>query len=189
MMLSVIVPTVDGREEMLESCLSSYERTLASESWEVLVYRNKPTCGVAWNEGVKEAKGSFIHLTADDIEAHDGWFEAGLESLQRGELPAALILHSDGSLQSCGDEHDRPNGFVTEIPRIPFLTAHLARLIFPISPLHYYSDNLVGDAARRLGWETVVNREYCFTHHLASAGRIDERLMSDYRRYMNGREQ
>ncbi len=184
MRVTVVVPTIKGREEMLQKCLASYE--LTTPQLELIVIKGKSTCGIAWNEGVARATGEYIHLTADDIEAHAGWLEAGVSSASRGELPAGLILHSDGSLQSCGDEHDRPDGFVTEIPRIPFLPTALAREIFPIRPIHYFSDNLVGDLARGLGWETVVNRKYLFTHHLAGHGRLDERLTSDYRRYTNG---
>lgn len=186
--LTIVVPTVDGREELLDKCLASYRRYTSVGEHEVIVIRNKPTCGIAWNEGVEVAEGEYIHLTADDIEAHEGWLEAGIMSLDRQELPAARILNSDGSLQSCGDEHDRPEGFVTEIARIPILTRGLARKVFPIAPLHYYTDNIVSDKARELGWETVVNRNYLFTHHLSLVSRLDDRLMSDYRRYMNGRK-
>lgn len=183
-MISVVIPTIKGREHLLKLCLESY--SVSAPDLEIIVIHDKSTCGIAWNEGVELASGEYVHLTADDIEAHPGWWQAGIASAKRKQLPAGRILHSDGSLQSCGDEHDRPDGFVTEVPRIPFLPMSLARQIFPIKPIHYWSDNLIGDLARSLGWETVVNRSYIFTHHLASEGRLDERLVSDYRRYMNG---
>lgn len=185
MIVSVVIPTINGREESLQRTISSYEGCRVDEELVFLVIHGKPTCGIAWNEGVSIATGDYIHLTADDIEAHKGWLQAGITSLDRGELPAARILHSDGSLQSCGDQFDRPEGFVTEIPRIPLLTRKLAAMIFPIPPLHYYTDNIVGDRGRSLGWETVVNRSYLFTHHLDGTGRLDDRLSSDYRRYLN----
>jgi hypothetical protein len=47
------------------------------------------------------------------------------------------------------------------------------------------TDNIVGDKARALGWPTVVNRAYLFTHHLEGLGRLDARLASDGRRYLN----
>jgi len=184
MNVSVIIPTIASREESLERTITSYA-THTPGGFECIVIRDKPTCGIAWNEGVGLATQPYVHLTADDIEAHEGWLEAGIASLERGELPAARILNGDGSLQSCGDEHDRPEGFVTEIARIPLLTRELAQQIFPIPPLHYYTDNIVSDRARALGWPTVVNRSYLFTHHLAGEGRLDERLASDGRRYFN----
>lgn len=185
MIVSIVIPTIPEREASLARTISSYEECAEDETLEFLVIHGKPTCGIAWNEGVSIATGAYIHLTADDIEAHKGWLRAGIASLERNELPAARILHSDGSLQSCGDQYDRPEGFITEIPRIPLLTRQLATMIFPIPPLHYYTDNIVGDRGRTLGWETVVNRSYLFTHHLDGVGRLDDRLSSDYRRYLN----
>ena len=100
-------------------------------------------------------------------------------------MPAARVFHGDGTLQSCGDQFDREDGFVTEISRIPLLTRELVEQIFPIPPIHYYTDNIISDRARALGWPTVVNRSYLFTHHLAGEGRLDDRLASDGRRYLN----
>lgn len=184
--LSVIIPTIASRVMSFERTMTAYAR-FCPEGVEFIVIRDKPTCGIAWNEGVLLASGDFIHLTADDIEPHPGWLEAGIESLERGELPAARILHGDGSLQSCGDELDREDGFVTEIPRIPLLTRELVDRIFPVPSWQYYGDNFVGDQARAIGWPTVVNRSYQFTHHLAGEGRLDDRLVSDGRRYFNQR--
>lgn len=184
MKLTIVIPTIASREISFDRTILAYNRESPVDVG-FIVIRDRPTCGIAWNEGVAEADGDYIHLTADDIEPHPGWFEAGLESLARGELPAARILNGDKSLQSCGDELDRPDGFVTEIPRIPLLPRELARQIFPIPPWQYYGDNVVGDRARSLGWPTVVNRAYEFTHHLVGEGRLDDRLGSDYRRYLN----
>lgn len=183
MKISVVIPTIKGREASLQRTIDSYLRTM--DMVELIVIRDKSTCGIAWNEGVEAAGGDFVHLTADDIVAHDGWWQAAIMSMGVEQLPAGRILHGDGTLQSCGDELDRPDGFVTEIPRIPFLPAWLALEIFPIPPLHYYTDNIIGDRARELGWQTVVNRGYAFTHHLAGEGRLDDRLASDGRRYLN----
>jgi glycosyltransferase involved in cell wall biosynthesis len=182
--LSVVIPTVASRALSFERTVDAYAK-FSPEGVELIVIRDKPTCGIAWNAGVLLATGDYIHLTADDIEPHEGWLEAGIASLDRGELPAARVLHGDGSLQSCGDELDREDGFVTEISRIPFLTRELVDAIFPIPPIHYYTDNIISDRARALGWPTVVNRSYQFTHYLASEGRLDDRLVSDGRRYLN----
>lgn len=188
--VGVVIPTVDGREHWLGRCRASYERTLAEYEAEILVIPNQPTCGDAWNIGVLAllmGQCDVIHLTADDIEAHDGWLEAGFARLNRNELPAARILNGDGSLQSCGDQFDRPEGFVTEIARIPLLTPPVAAAIFPIPDgMHYYTDNVVSDRARAVGWPTVVTRDYLFTHHLAGEGRLD-RLDTDHDLWLQSR--
>lgn len=183
MRLSIVIPTIASRAESYMRTINAYA-TRTEGPFELITIRDKPTCGIAWNEGVAMAVGDYIHLTADDIEPHAGWLDAAIGSVELGELPAARILHGDGTLQSCGDEFDRPEGFVTEIARIPFLTREMALAIFPIPPLHYYTDNMVSDRAREYGWPTVVNRDYLFTHHLAGEGRLD-RLASDGRRYFN----
>lgn len=181
-LLTVVVPTVAGREHWLARCLDSYERTLRGVTWNAVVLLGRPTCAHAWNEAMEQPVARYVHLTADDIEAHDGWLDAGIRRCEEGTIPAARILNGDGTLQSCGDEHDRPEGFVTEIARIPLLPAELAAAVFPIPELHYYSDNLVSDGARRRGWETVVTRDYLFTHHLAREGRVDS-LLDDFMAY------
>jgi len=180
--VSIVIPTVDGRERWLELCVQSYERTLADVPHNITIIRNRKTCGEAWNEGVADMMGAkFVHLTADDIVAHDGWWEAGLARIWNGGIPAARILHGDGTLQSCGDAEDRPEGWASKdgygdgrFPsRIPLLPAALAERIFPIPPIHYYTDNIVSDRARTLGWDSIVTRDYLFTHYLAGEGRID----------------
>lgn len=185
MTISVIIPTIKSRKASFERTMASYAAHSPEEDIEYIVIRDRPTCGIAWNAGVKQATGDYIHLTADDIEPHGGWLDAGILSLERGELPAARILHGDGTLQSCGDQFDREEGFVTEIARIPLLTRELAIAIFPIPPWHYYTDNIISDRGRELGWQTVVNRSYLFTHHLTGEGRLDARLAADGHRYFN----
>lgn len=199
--VGIVIPTVAGREESLRRCVASYNRTLepAEIPYAIHIERDRPTCGDAWNRAVwhfmterlpqtpSTRRPNIIHLTADDIEAHEGWFEAGYSRLRHHHLPAARILHGDGTLQSCGDEHEHEDGFETEIPRIPLLPAELAAVIFPIpEDMHYYTDNVVGDRARAHGWPTVVERAYEFTHHLAGEGRLD-RLDLDYWNWIGSR--
>lgn len=188
-LLTVVCPTISGREHWLERCYASYESTIGEppgSTWEWLTYKDYKSCAIGWNKGVADSRGDYIHLTADDIEAHDGWLQRGICRIEQGAIPAARILNGDGSLQSCGDEHDRPEGFVTEIARIPLLPRALALKIFPIQSDHYYSDNRVSDGARAHGWESVVTRGYLFTHHLALEGRTDT-LARDGDRYLRGR--
>jgi hypothetical protein len=124
----------------------------------------------------------YIHLTADDIEPHEGWYEAAVETIKDGFLPAPRILNGDGSLQSCGDANETPNGTVVEIARIPFATKEQMACIGPIIDQMYFTDNWFSHRGRQCGWESVINRAYLFTHHLAPEGRIDT-LYDDSRTY------
>jgi glycosyltransferase involved in cell wall biosynthesis len=74
-LLSVVLPTISGREHWLGKALASISETV--DDYELLVYLDKPTCGVGWNLGIEEAKGDYVLLFADDLEAHPGWFQAG----------------------------------------------------------------------------------------------------------------
>ena len=179
-MISVCVPTIDGREEWLERCHQSYCET--TEDFEFVVVRNWPTCNQGWNRALEQATGDFIHLSADDIEAQEGWWEAGMEWLEKGYLPAPRIINSDGTLQSCGDtDQEAPTGTRTELTRVPFFTrAQMEEFgIYPIIPTQYFGDSWVSHCARLHGVETVVVREMQFIHSFANVGRTDERLWDD----------
>ena len=58
-MISVIVPTVVGREDHYARCVAAYERT-AGDRIEIITIRDRPTCGLAWNEGAAQAKGDAV---------------------------------------------------------------------------------------------------------------------------------
>ena len=194
-MISVIVPTIDGRESYLQGCLASY--AAHTDDYEVIVVPNKPSCGLAWTEGAGLAVGSHIHFSADDLQPHAGWAVAALDVVERGFIPAPRILNTDGSLQSCGGdeawEREQPTGSKAGFSRIPFLsrqqwdTIQLSVQGFLVDA-HYYTDNAISFAARRAGIEVGVHREFLFTHHLASVGRgagtsWTQRMQEDHYRY------
>lgn len=183
--LEIVLPTVAGREESLERCIEAYRRTSPPDTV-IHVIRDEPTCGAAWNAGLEKVRGEFVHFSADDLEPHAGWLAAALAIVHSGALPAPRVLNADGSLQSCGDVVELPDGAPTTFSRIPFLPTAIARGIFPISPIHYYTDNIVSDRARALGLEPRVARGYLFTHHHEPAGRLDDRFAADGAAYASG---
>lgn len=178
--ITIVIPTIEERAHWLSKCRTSYHMTTGAVRTEVITIRDAPTCATAWNEGIAQAKGYFIHLTADDIEAHPGWWDAAQRC--EGYVPAPLILNTDGSLQSCGGAGMQPDGSPTEMSRIPWATRELFQKIGPFpEDLHYYTDNWFSWAARKHGFESRVCHGYKFTHHLAPERRemADERLASD----------
>jgi hypothetical protein len=180
-LISIVCPTVDGREESLERCRISYLETTPNA--EFIVVENAPTCNQAWNIGIPEARGEYIHLTADDIEATEGWWQFGVRWADEGFLPAARILNTDGSLQSCGNrDHEEDTGTLTELTRVPFFSrAQMVKAgIYPIKPEgQYFGDAYVSHRGRLHGMKTVVVREMCFYHHFAQPGRLDHMLYPD----------
>src|SRR4051812_13904481 len=155
-MISVIVPTIAGREEYLNECKASY--AAHTEDYELIVLADRPTCGLAWVQGAEMARGDYLHFSADDLQPHSGWAEAAIEVTSRGFLPAPRIVNTDGSLQSCGGEEawerEQPTGARAGFSRIPFLSRDqwdgIRPLVRPVlGDLHYFSDNAISHAARK----------------------------------------
>jgi glycosyltransferase involved in cell wall biosynthesis len=183
-MISVIIPTITGREHWLERCKAAYLATTPMFEYETIVLRDYPSCGTAWNKGIERAVGDYIHLTADDIEPLPGWWKPAIESADRGELPAARILNTDGTLQSCGtDANEHEEGEVATIARIPFATREQFEKIGPMLDIHYQTDQWFSHRGRICGYPTIVRRDYLFYHHFAPEGRLDHRLAADVREY------
>ena len=180
-MISVVIPTITGREHWLERAIFSLDVT--TPEYELLVYRDLPTCGTGWNVGIIDATGDYILLFADDLEAHEGWWQAGIDALSRNVIPCPRIVNPDGTLQSCGTfPEEAPNGTPSVVARVPFLTKHMAQTMHPIFENHYMGDHWITWRGKVLGWPTLVVREMEFTHHFAQEGRIDT-LASDVRAY------
>lgn len=180
-LISIVCPTIEGREEWLERCRLAYCETTPDA--EFLIVHNAPTCNQGWNIGIPQARGEYIHLTADDIEPHRDWWVFAVEWVERGYLPAPRIVNPDGTLQSCGDgDWEQETGSHTELTRVPFFSRQQMESagIFPIQPPgQYMGDAWVSHRGRVAGIPTVVVREMQFTHSFASVGRLDEMLYAD----------
>ena len=178
-MISIVCPTITGREHWLERCQIAYCETTDTEC-EFIVIKDATACGIAWNQGCEEARGDYIHFTADDIEPTPGWWEVGIEWIKKGVLPAPRILNTDGTLQSCGDNNQEwPTGAETVVARIPFCSREQMERIFPIIDVHYWTDYDFTRKGKALGWPSIVVRDFLFYHHYAPEGRLDERLAAD----------
>lgn len=183
-LISIVIPTISERKHWLEKCLAGYDETTSSIQAERIIISDRETCAIAWNEGIALAKGTYIHLTADDIVPHDGWWVAAIGASTEGYIPAPLILNSDGTVQSCGNSIQKVgDGARAEICRIPWGPRRLFAQIGPFpEDMHYYTDNWFSWAARQTGAaDTKVKQAYLFTHHLAPERRemADERLSDD----------
>lgn len=190
-LITVPLPTVTGREQFYEQAVSAYERWA---NVEILTFKDFPGCGPAWALGAFIGKGDYIHFGADDVEMHQGWWQAATQVCDKGKLPAPLIFNTNGSLQACGGSWERmeKDGEPTSYTRGPFVSRQqweqLAPLVAPfLATAHYYTDNIFTWAAGRLGVPTVNCHGYAYTHHMAGAGRLDGREGVDgnlYTRYV-----
>lgn len=180
-LITVVTPTVSGREHWLEKALRAVDRT--TPMVEHLVYRDLPTCGAGWNLGIAEARGDTVLLYADDLETHPGWWQAGTAAHSRDVIPCPRILNTDGTLQSCGTyAEEAEEGALSVVARVPFLRRDMAEAMHPLFENHYMGDHWITWKGLELGWPTVVTRAMTFTHHFATEGRIDT-LHEDVRAY------
>lgn len=180
--LSIVLPTIRGREHWLERTAASYAR-LTDVDYELLVEHDHPGCGPAWQAGGERARGRYLFMAADDLEpACHGWERAAMAACDRGVLPAPRIYHSDGSLQSCGESWERSelDGQATGFTRAPFMSREQWDAIEPMLDAHYFTDNWVSWRGRQEGYPTVVTYGFDLTHHLAVEGRDDGRLAADH---------
>jgi hypothetical protein len=169
--ITVVIPTVTGREADLARCLKAYETRSVHDVYPV-TFKDLGTCAEGWNAGAKFAKGDYLHFSADDLEPHEGWDVAAVEAVERGFLPAPRLTNPAGKLDYCGVHGVEMEDWArVQMSTVPFMPMRLWAEIGPVPPIHYFSDNFVSWRAAVAGWPTAVRRGYEFTHHWATPGR------------------
>lgn len=173
MRLSVILPTISGREASLARALAAYEDTLKGCSHEIIIVKDEPTWPTACNVGYKRSKGDVVHFSADDLEPLPGWWKEPLKALKTiDELPNPKVLDYsiDGNFSNVKDGAD---GDLTHFTRIPIMTRSQYERIGPWPEIVYYADIWVSEKARTLGIRTRCMHSYQFLHHWCGIGRVD----------------
>lgn len=190
MKVSVVIPTISGREESLKRTVEAYESTVSD--LDLIVVHGAPSCGVAWQLGAEQALGDYLHLSADDIEPLPGWLIAAAAAVRwAGTVPAARVWRPDGSLESgVAWERDGSDGDPAGLCQVPFCTMEQWESIGPMVPIQYYSDNWFTERARsRLGLECRLVEGYEFLHHRPAGprpGEIEQQVRDReaYERYL-----
>lgn len=173
--ISVVVPTIPGRESWARKCVREYKRTAPQA--EIIVIKDEPSCGHAWVKGFEESTRKYIHFTADDITPADGWWGESIDLLDRSILPAANVRDQNGAPAMC----DSPLGDMGLYPNIlvPFLTREMAEKGNWLLPIHYGSDDWFTYRAVSLGYPVERCRSYRMFHHVAPEGRDYTRRHAD----------
>lgn len=173
-MISVVVPTISGREESLARIVAAYRDTLAGCKHQIIVVLNESSWPRACNVGYTKSEGDVIHFTADDLEPLPGWWQETLKRLEsHDELPAGKVLNysADGRWDNYMDGE---NGALTHFTRVPIMTRDQYERIGPWpEQLDYAADVWLSERARTLGIETRMLHSYAFVHHWSQIGRID----------------
>lgn len=173
LMLSVVIPTIAGREDSLRRTVEAYNATLVGTQYELIVIQDAPSWPKACNAGYRKAKGDVIHFTADDLVPVRNWHPEALGRLAAfDELPAPVVLnHSeDGPWDNFMDGSDRQ---ITHFTRVPIMTRSQAERIGPWPDIYYAADVWVSERARSIGIETRMVHSYQFVHHWEQIGRND----------------
>lgn len=173
MKLSIIIPTIKGREDELERTQAAYVAHTPFP-FEFVVVHDHPTWGHACNVGFRRAKGDVLHFGADDLEPLPGWADDVLPALEEAdELPAARVLDYSraGPMNNALDGADRA---LVEFTRVPILTRdQYERIGGPWPEYHYVPDVWLSRKARTIGIPTRIYYSYAFVHHWSQVGRLD----------------
>jgi len=174
MRISVIIPTIDGREESFARMVQAYRERTPGHEIEIIAPRNYPNWPAGCNVGQEQATGEVFAFGSDDLEPLDGWADAMLRAFAAGEIPAPQVwdfVKSDRP--PVNQAADGPPGSVPLFTRVVALTRQMAERIGPWPEIDYYADNWVSDKGRSLGYETRVTEGYAFVHHWHQHGRLD----------------
>lgn len=174
-LISVIMPTVAGREDIFARCAAAYEvlSCLGPHELELITEKDRSTCGLAWQRGADRATGDYLHFTCDDIEPrHQGWWAPAIEAIEAGFIPAPQVYDVNGTPQS----HPQvgivsPDWTPVHMTSLPFVSREQYEKVAPLITTHYYSDDWFSFRCERAGWLTRLRTGYAFTHHWASVKR------------------
>lgn len=173
MKISVILPTITGREESFKAMEAAYRARTPGHSLQIVSPLNEPNWAAACNVAMRKATGDVFAFGSDDLEPLDGWAEAMLRTLGAGEIPAPQVWDWKQEGRPVNEGQDGPPGSITAFTRVVALTREMAEAIGPWPEWDYYVDNWVSDKGRTLGYETRVTEGYSFIHHWHQHGRLD----------------
>jgi hypothetical protein len=170
-LISVIVPTVPGREVDLNRCLEGYRNRTVNEV-EIIVEYDWPSCGLAWQAGLADVHGEYIHLTADDIEPLQGWDVPAVEACDQGFLPAPQVCDPGGNPQSHPQTGIRsPDWTPVHMSALPFSSAKQMEKIVPLLTCQYFIDDFFSWRGLQAGWPSRLRAGYAFTHYWSQVKR------------------
>lgn len=185
-MISIVIPTISGREKSLASITDAYEETLAGVEFEIIVEKDRKTWPSACNMGYRRSSGDVVHFGADDLEPLPGWHQPAVAHLAHyDELPAAAVYDydKDGVFNNADDG---PDGAIVQFTRVPIMRRDQWQRIGAWPRLIYFADLWLSEKARSIGIETRILYGYRFVHHWSQIGRVDsDKNLNDAWRKLN----
>lgn len=159
MRLSVLIPTVGGRDPMLSRVMTAIHTQLPDA--EILTER-----GVSWGTGLNKmagyATGDYWSCCCDDTVPQEGWFKAGRAMLDGGAMPASRYFDSDGEPVHPIDlmPHGEPVGWCRSF----LLTPTIYERVGPFIDATWYADWDYSERLVAAGIPIVACDGFAFTH-------------------------
>ena len=157
--LSVLIPTVGGRDSLLVQVQEAIRREHPTA--ELLVIR-----GHSWGMGLNllaaVAQGEYWSCCCDDTIPQPGWFEAGRAMLDSGSEPASRYFNVDGTPLHAVDE--MPHGERLPWCRSFLLTPHIYSEVGPFIDATWYSDWDYSERLIAAGYPILACDGFSFTH-------------------------
>lgn len=186
-MISVVVPTIKGRESLCERTVAAMRASAGDHDLQIIVVKERPTIGRAWNDGAEAAEGEYLWLAADDVLPHPGWADAAMEAVDANYYPAPRITKQDGSALATGSMGggwlltDCADWAPVCSSQFPFMRRYWWREIGPCLDIHYFADDYLAARARAAGISVCYREGYHLTHMEGTHGRDEmvRRSMTD----------
>lgn len=173
--VSVLIPTVSGREPFLELCVSGYLRNTPTDvDLEFVILRDRPTCGQGWQEAAERASGDYLHFSNDDVIPRAGWLDPLLEATWQNYVGAPWIQHGAwGGYYGAAPELGQDPGWWPDVDHsaMPFCGRDQFARFSPIIATHYGVDNWIAERIRAAGMRLVGCRASVIDHFNIQIGR------------------
>lgn len=158
--LSVLIPTIDGREAMLEKVKEAF-RELHGDTVEIL-----STKGYSWGSGINEltnmASGQYWLFACDDTIPQPGWFDAARAMVDEGLTPASRYFHKDGT--PLHERDVQPHGTPVEWCRSFLVTRQIWEEIGTMIDTTWWADIDYSERLDASGRTVTACDGYNFTH-------------------------
>jgi len=189
---SIIVPTIRGREDAHSVVVNAWNDQTTPDD-EIVVPRDYPTVGEAWNAGAAASRGDVLVFAIDDAIPHPGALDAALGAANRGVIPSPRLLFADGTLEACGTMGmgalmgECPDGTPCRAAGLLAVRRDVWVAVGEFLPIHYYSDDeWCWRALVREGVVCEVVRGFAFTHghHRVARASMQARSAADRQAFL-----
>lgn len=187
MSISVVIPTIKGREDLLEKTVAAFRAAIPGPDLQIVLVKERLTIGRAWNDGVPSCEGDYLMLAADDIIPAPGFEEAAVQAASADYWPAPRLINPDGSVLATGSMGggwlmtDCADWAPVVSSQFPFMRREVWTEIGPSLEIHYFADDYLAARARSCGLIPVYREPYRLMHMEGVAGRAEmvNRSMTD----------